>query len=363
MAKYMTTDKTKHVPLDEKEINKVLNDGNILSDWTLNKRLEEAKDLPPMKEIFGSLLFESEVCVLAGDTGKGKTTLAMQIAIGASGGENILEQQNTTGRALTTLYYSFEMKIQQLKRRLGQGNIKFPDKLLCPDIKDVLGKDGTFNIQKIRQDVIDRNVDFVILDNITAIALKGTTDQNEALRIMKGISEINLELGTTFLVVAHTPKIYIPHPLTVNDIAGSKLIANFIDSAIMLGESSKDAARRYIKQVKCRSDQELSGVLVIDIIYEEDFLSFKFVEYDVEKNHVPEQGHYNKGEERIEHYKNIVSEYFIGDGLRYTEFVKQYQKQEGKSESRAKQVFKDLEQKFNLVVKNPIDEKKYISNI
>jgi hypothetical protein len=52
----------------------------------------------------------------------------------------------------------------------------------------------------------------------------------------------------SILILAHTPKRNFTNPLSNNDLQGSKMLANFIDSSIAIGKSYLNEDLRYIKQ-------------------------------------------------------------------------------------------------------------------
>lgn len=91
------------------------------------------------------------------------------------------------------------------------------------------------------------------------------------------------------LVLAHTPKRDETRPITLNDLAGSKYLANFADSIFALGKSSKDSGLRYIKQLKTRATALHYGsenVIVCSLDKIDNFLRYEFVEYADEREHL-----------------------------------------------------------------------------
>ena len=94
------------------------------------------------------------------------------------------------------------------------------------------------------------------------------------------------------LVLAHTPKRNTNTPLTQNSLAGSKRIANFMDSIFAIGTSKKNRpASRYIKQIKVRSTEMTYGddnVIECDIVKDDDFLHFRVNGYGTEAENLDE---------------------------------------------------------------------------
>ena len=94
------------------------------------------------------------------------------------------------------------------------------------------------------------------------------------------------------LVLAHTPKRNTNTPLTQNSLAGSKRIANFMDSIFAIGTSKKNRpSSRYIKQIKVRSTEMTYGddnVIECDIVKEDDFLHFEVKGHGTEAENLDE---------------------------------------------------------------------------
>lgn len=209
-----------------------------------NDAIAAAKLLPDPIKLYNDLIIEGEITCLFGDAGCGKTILAVQI------GEEIAQTHNV-------LYADFELSDKQFQKRYTgkYGELhKFPStfyravisaNILDPDnFEDVIFA----NIEAAAGKV---NAKVIIIDNLTYLcnaSEKGET----ASRFMKKILAKKAQ-GWTVLVVAHTPKRSLYYPMTQNDLAGSKRLMNFFDSAFCIGQSAKDSHIRYIKQVKVRS--------------------------------------------------------------------------------------------------------------
>ena len=90
----------------------------------------------------------------------------------------------------------------------------------------------------------------------------------------------------SLLVLAHTPKRNTNAPLNQNSLAGSKRLANFMDSIFAIGVSKKDRpSSRYIKQIKVRSCELEFGednVIEAKLIKDDDFLQMVITGYGTE---------------------------------------------------------------------------------
>ena len=77
--------------------------------------------------------------------------------------------------------------------------------------------------------------------------------------------------------------------LSINDLAGSKILANFADSVFAIGKSQKDGNLRYLKQLKARSTDivhDFYNVAVRGFEKDHNFLGFRYIETEEESDHL-----------------------------------------------------------------------------
>ncbi len=322
-----------------------------LIQYTFAEQMRKSKLLPDPQCLLGNYLNKGEIALLAGRTGIGKSILSYQIAMGASEGKPILEQKNDCGQ-MRVLLYDFELTLVNLKRRYA--NYQPNENFFRPDIDDILLKyNGAFNCNIIEEDIIKIKPELIIIDNITAISLKATSDGGEALSIMKQLKYLQSKYNLTILVVAHTPKLYENKPLEVYQIAGSSTIHNFIDTAIMIGKSSKGKDQRYIKKVKSRNNSDCEEVIQVKIT-DQPCLQFEFVDFNSENEHIlltaESEGYADKASEKLLSTANEI----FGDKpyLLYSEICNRYAELCGKSFDTGKRLFYKLKD-TNLITKTP----------
>lgn len=341
--------------MTDDDLNAIINnDTTILKDYTFANYLEKAKMKPDMKMIFGSFFQTGEICILAGKTGVGKSILAYQIADGISKGISILNKEMEI-EPQKVLYYDFELNESHIKKRFY--NYIPSENFFRPDVKELLLKNaGIFDFNIINNDIEHTGAKVIIIDNITAIALKSTQDQDTAMNLMKQATMLKMEKDVSILFLAHTPKLKENKPLELYDIAGAGHIHNFIDNAIMIGKSSQDINRRYIKQVKNRNSIENDNCLIVDIT-NKDWLHYEFVGYEKEEKHLQ----LNPEKEQAKRMRLIeIAENIIGkSALNYTDFCNQYAKQYGKTFDNGKKIISQLINK-NIIIQD--FHNKYIIN-
>jgi predicted ATP-dependent serine protease len=248
--------------------------------------IEEGKSLPALKKLYGQFFHSGEICVLCGDTGLGKSINAVQIAHHISQGNVAMQHLECELEGLPVLYYDFELGDRQFAQRYP--NVAFQDRLYRADMNpDCI--DFKFSVDLILEEIDRLGVSVIIIDNISALIMQGTTvDQEVAMNLMKNLKDLQMKRQVSILILAHTPKTAPYEPLTINHVGGSKAISNFADSVFFIGRSKKGIEHRYLKQVKCRNAKELDGVLEIKLNSDQG-LFFDVIGLTSEEEHLEEK--------------------------------------------------------------------------
>jgi KaiC/GvpD/RAD55 family RecA-like ATPase len=271
----------KTVSMDFKET------GGLFEIKTANEWIEESKLKPMPKKLFSELWFEGELCILFADTNVGKSILAVQIADSISRGIPINGFQLEC-QAQKVVYFDLELSTKQFELRYcdqrGEMHHKFSDNLIRVEFnKDFIPEGNTtegFVISEIKRVIEESGATIMVFDNITYI----NTDNEKAKdagSLMKELKQIKTNYNISMLVLAHTPKRDKYRQLIINDLAGSKMISNFADSIIAIGQDNQRADRRYIKQLKQRNTELRYGednVIVCRIEKSLNYLQFVFEE-------------------------------------------------------------------------------------
>lgn len=259
-----------------------------------NDCLEQAKLKPIPRMLFSEFWHQGELCILFADTNVGKSILSVQIADAISSG-NPAKGFKMQASAQVVLYFDFEMSDKQFEKRYSQNysnHYKFDNRFLRIELNPDLADFDDFEnrlFEVIRQAVQLYNAKVIIIDNLTFLKAQSTETSKEAMPLMKMLKELKQRFGLSILVLAHTPKRNPVNPISKNDLAGSKHIANFADSIFAIGESYQDSTLRYIKQIKSRDTEiiyDSQNVLVCRLHQPHNFLLFEPVDYSTENNHL-----------------------------------------------------------------------------
>ncbi len=214
--------------------------------------IREAAARPNPVKLWMELWYEGEVACLFADTNVGKSIYAMQI------GRAIAEHR-------PVLYFDFEMSDKQLQMRYTDpatgAMAHFPEQFYRVEFAKTAGAlaDLKSIIAQIQIKVDHYKASVVIIDNISWICNRAECG-DAAGELMQMLIDLKRRRNLSILVLAHTPKRNVASPLNQNSLAGSKRIANFMDSMFAIGLSKTNRpAGRYIKQIKVRSSEMLYG--------------------------------------------------------------------------------------------------------
>jgi len=250
--------------------------------------------------LFSDLWHEGELCVLFGDTGCGKSLLAMQIAWALTGGPQFSPFEMDVEPGLV-LYFDFELSKEQFRKRYTPDDPEaprldepFPNTLIrCPpqyldDLPPGFDSFHRFLVHSIRSLVDKGKAKAVVIDNITWLS-SNIESSPAALRLMKTLVYLKDQLGISILVLAHTPKRFTRTPITVAHLHGSKMLSNFADSIFAIGTSRRAKDIRYIKAIKQRSSaarEASTEVATVRIRKDDWFLGFEFEGFCDERAHL-----------------------------------------------------------------------------
>lgn len=267
---------------------------NLLLIRSANECLEQAKNQPIPKMLFSEFWHQGELSILFADTNIGKSILSVQIANAISSGKAIRGFKMEAAKQVV-LYFDFEMGIKQFEKRYSANytnHYQFDDNFLrieinpnCMDYEDF---ERTL-FEAIEDAIGKYDAKVLIVDNLTYLKSQTTETAKEALPLMKALKGIKLRHNLSILALAHTPKRSPFQPITHNDLAGSKHLANFADSIFAIGASNQDKSLRYIKQLKARDTEiiyDTQNVILCEVSQPTNFLGFEFVDFAAESEHL-----------------------------------------------------------------------------
>lgn len=272
-------------------------------DYYVNEGLK--MEVP--KVLIPHVIVEHETTILFGDTGLGKSTLSMQFAI-------MMAQQGKV-----VLYVNFELSQQQLAKKFPDKEI--PETLYIANIDYTRMHDVTDQSQmlaEIEAESVRCNAEVIIIDNLTNLCINAK-EGSEAGNIMLQLIGLRMTHNWTMLILAHVPKRKPGDPLSLNDLAGSKILSNLADNVVGLNKSKLGKEKRYIIQLKFRSfpiELDYKNVQELTMTMSEGYLHFEFGDFGEERVHLP-----RSRDEKAELEQDIVKELKDYNGLSYRDIA------------------------------------------
>lgn len=259
------------------------------------------------EELVENIIVEEETTILFGDTGLGKTTLAMQMAI------------DVARKGKRVLFVNFELSQTQMAKKFPE--ISIPETLYIANIDYTLMHDVTdqsYILSEVEKMALEYKTDFLIIDNLTNLCVN-SKEGGEAGNVMLRLISLRMTHKWTMLILAHVPKRKPGDSLTLNDLAGSKILSNLADNVIGLNKSKLGKDKRYIIQLKYRSRPimlDYKNVLELTLTMSEGYLHFAFGGYEEERVHLP-----RSRDEKAELERDIVKELKEPNGLSYRDIA------------------------------------------
>lgn len=238
------------------------------------------------REVFGKFLYEGELSILFGGSGTGKSILANDIAFFAGGGGH--DWGDIECPNIPSLYIDLEMSTRQFASRYATAEEYIPNtyRRAMIDTSEMDDEDILPEVKKLIT-AMQAEADapkLIIIDNITN-GFGSIMNANKMKKLVFEFKKLKEKFGLTILLIAHCPKLRPWSPLTLDSLGGSKMIANFIDSAFAIGQSRCGKPYKYIKQVKTRESHALPDVMSVKLT-NDPFLHYQFLGYNGELAHL-----------------------------------------------------------------------------
>ncbi len=225
---------------------------NMFECKTMNEWMDQAKNNPKPKQLFSSLIFEKETCILFGGPNSGKSTLAIQLCDSWTNGTNIDGFINDIKEPQSVLYVDFETSESQLYMRMHDEDENvtknFNENFHRASIKD---GDQKFK-ESLEYHIIKTKCKILVFDNISYLQDDAEKGKN-SIQLIKQLKAMREKFGLTIIVIAHTPKIDETQMLSMDHLQGSKMLSNLVDSVVGMKRLLMDDDKTYLKQLKVRS--------------------------------------------------------------------------------------------------------------
>jgi len=249
------------------ELLRVMPFSSYLRVRDANQVLQEASGQPDMLQLAGTLLEQQGITLMFAQPGVGKSILAVQIADAVSRGREVFPEGVLVNEAepMRTGFFDFELLDKEFYKRYSNKEdpmnvFVFSDTFfridINPNFTDFTEGDDIERhiISEIENAILTFKLEFIVIDNISALISQSASDPNVALRVMANLKRLRIKYGLTLLVLAHTTKQYNKtKTIEMEDMGGAAALQNFAPTIFAIGRNANDDGELYLKQVKGRN--------------------------------------------------------------------------------------------------------------
>lgn len=216
--------------------------------------------------LWGQYWAERELCVVAGDTGVGKTTLGLTIAQHLAGGR-VLGVEDNVGRPRTVLYIDFELDTDDFYARYGHTHTL--EHLHWAGYNKLGYRPG--HLESAAHWFLDTLDNYLAEHPINAIIV----DQPDRLHLtqqqwdflLRKLKELTRTKNIGIMLIVNTKPRNYSRPLELTHIYNHRRLSFDADSIIAIGADYKNAGLRYIKPLKIKNrplwrNRELEGFII-----------------------------------------------------------------------------------------------------
>lgn len=233
-----------------------------------------ARKRPMPKKLFGEFWYEGELCLLFGESGSGKSILAMQIAESVASGRAV-EPLKMTAEPQNVLYVDLEMSEKQLEMRYSdepkegqktlKNHYKFPKNRIFWAQFNPLGdlpkgckrfEDGVY--EHLREEIAKKQIGTVIMEDITFLR-RANGHVEPLLAMMRRLRLLKAEFGVSVLVLMTAHRRNEGRPLGIGHLGVMHMLSRLADSVVGIGQSRSDGETRYLKEILHRNHRITYG--------------------------------------------------------------------------------------------------------
>lgn len=261
----------------------------LFSSKPLTEIIADPKNRERSVPVFGEYIHMNELAIIFGDTNSCKTLLAGDISLSVACNHETWEGKIMSELPFATpvFYYDLEMNERQITERYLNINLPIESFVRITFTPSTYGQ---AELDDLYEDILNR-IDgiedpvLVVLDNMQCF-VHNVQNANAVGSFMDSLNNLlAVRKNLTFLVVGHCIKRNMSKPLTQNDMAGSKLIANKADVILGISESTNDPDLRYVKVIKNRARRRSNEVAELEIS-EDPYLHLEFIGWGYEEDHL-----------------------------------------------------------------------------
>lgn len=221
---------------------------------TAKEWLRDSKKIP-IAPLLGELWAESEIAVIFGKSGTGKSIFAVQLADQLARGGHGLEPFATYKGPQKVVYLDLERTSTQFIKRYS------PER--DPETHKITGKpygfsynlirvepkhEGKMEPAKIGELIAATGAKVLVIDSLAYLMQQPTA--REAAALLQELRKIRNRFGISMLLIMNATRSKAIRPLTLADLPFSAAITAAVDSVFAIGKCTSRDGGRYIKHLK-----------------------------------------------------------------------------------------------------------------
>lgn len=283
-----------------------------------------ARDFPEAVDLVQGLIRKQSLVFLAGETGCGKSLLAMNLALAVASGDSKFLGYDLNGDG-NVLYVNAELYPSDYKLRIEKmvqtGNHASGVKKLL--ITESLGETNRL-FENLFQQAMEFKPSLVVVDPLYFVHNKDEKDNTDMKEIIRKLLSLRDEVKTCVFVLHHLRKGIPGERFNTDLMRGAGVLGHAADTVLLFGRSKKDKSQRVLIPAKLRHgiDADLNARL---LSLDGKSLWFSDIGEADEKDYLYDpQGH--------DGLKSVIKACF-GDQsqLKREEILKSYREQAGES--------------------------------
>ncbi len=233
-----------------------VNESRMMS---LSEMAKIMKGRPPQKLIYSGIK-ENSIGFVFGPGKSGKTTFCENLGMSIAAGESTFLGKPINVENRKVLVYSleefcdgrFERNTKQAEILNEKYGTDWHENYIIGGCDVIRYVSSDADWQLIKDEIASHKPGIVILDSLSRLhGGDNIEDSQVAQRVMKKLRELVNEFDTTVIVIHHTPKLSPGMPLTIFNMAGSRILGQEADFVIGINKTAdkkiylKDVAFRY----------------------------------------------------------------------------------------------------------------------
>jgi RecA-family ATPase/uncharacterized protein YdhG (YjbR/CyaY superfamily) len=241
---------------ENQTIENSLISSNGLHFHSIEDLILRSQNEPPIPTLYSGIKIGSFGFIF-GPSKSGKTTFAENMAMSIASGQEKFFNKPLIGGAKKVLFISMEEYWQPRTER----NAKQLDHLQSALNSNYCSVDEKFprlinakeDWELLKMHIKESNAEIVFIDSLSRLYSGCIEESSLAKELLLKLRELTNEYKITLIIIHHTPK-QVGKPLTIDSMAGSRVLAQEAD--FMIGISRTPDGTRYMKEVAFRYAQE-----------------------------------------------------------------------------------------------------------